>query len=157
MKLAYHGFKELSREDRMNTYARSQQRESFDEPDFGMIDTLFSLAEAYLFMNLVQLKDSNPNLLGHKGYDEMYRDVRASVDLSHRDGSLKQAVAAQPEKYIHRDPSLVEVLTTIRRQVWPVYSTAPSVNGISSMPSNCKTSISTRDFSFSSPVITVLH
>lgn len=116
MKVAYHGFNELSREDRMNAYARSQQRESFDEPDFGMIDTLFSLAEAYLFMNLVQLKDSNPALLSHKSYQEMYKDVRASVDLAHRDGSLKKVVAAQPEKYLHRDPSLVEVLTTIRRQ-----------------------------------------
>jgi hypothetical protein len=31
----------------------------------------------------------------------MYRDVRAAVDLCHRDGSLKRNVAADPSKYIH--------------------------------------------------------
>jgi hypothetical protein len=31
----------------------------------------------------------------------MYRDVRAAVDLCHRDGSLKRNVAANPSKYIH--------------------------------------------------------
>jgi hypothetical protein len=36
----------------------------------------------------------------------MYKDVRAAVDLCHRDGSLKRHVAADPGKYIH-DVSLV--------------------------------------------------
>lgn len=31
----------------------------------------------------------------------MCRDVRAAVDLCHRDGSLKRAVAENPAKYIH--------------------------------------------------------
>jgi hypothetical protein len=129
-----------------------------------MIDTLFSLAEAYLFMQLVELVVSQrvshaltggglsslaPLLLArmhartscHKhnhalhttsnpkphtvtpshpphhththqdahprkvptfaGYASMYRDVRAAVDLCHRDGSLKRHVAADPGKYIH--------------------------------------------------------
>jgi hypothetical protein len=29
------------------------------------------------------------------------RDVRAAVDLCHRDGSLKREVAENPAKYIH--------------------------------------------------------
>ncbi len=29
------------------------------------------------------------------------RDVRAAVDLCHRDGSLKRSVAENPAKYIH--------------------------------------------------------
>ena len=40
-----------------------QVRYDFDEPDFAMIDTLFSLAEAHLFMQLVELQDSQPSLL----------------------------------------------------------------------------------------------
>ena len=31
----------------------------------------------------------------------MRRDVRAAVDLCHRDGSLKRSVAADPGRYIH--------------------------------------------------------
>ena len=40
-----------------------QVRYEFDEPDFAMIDTLFSLAEAHLFMQLVELQDEQPDLL----------------------------------------------------------------------------------------------
>lgn len=40
-----------------------QVRHEFDEPDFAMIDTLFSLAEAHLFMQLVELQDKEPHLL----------------------------------------------------------------------------------------------
>lgn len=44
------------------------------------------------------------------GYANLYRDVRAAVDLCHRDGSLKREVAAHPEQYIHADPHLVPML-----------------------------------------------
>ncbi len=51
-----------------------QVRFSFDEPDFAMIDTLFSLAEAHLFMQLVELQDSRPDLLpSGKAYPDLYR------------------------------------------------------------------------------------
>ncbi len=53
---------------------RLQVRFSFDEPDFAMIDTLFSLAEAHLFMQLVELQDSRPDLLpSGKAYPDLYR------------------------------------------------------------------------------------
>lgn len=60
VKVAYHGFKELSKEDKVGTYGNTLVRDSFDEPDYALIDTLFSLAEAYLFAQLVDFKDSNP-------------------------------------------------------------------------------------------------
>ena len=37
-----------------------QERMEFDEPDFALIDTLFSLAEAHLFMQLIEMQDNNP-------------------------------------------------------------------------------------------------
>jgi len=42
------------------------------------------------------------------------RDVRAAVDLCHRDGSLKQSVAADPEKYMHPDLRLAPTLDMLR-------------------------------------------
>lgn len=36
-------------------YNQSAVRDDFEEPKYAMIDTLFSLAEAYLFMQLVEL------------------------------------------------------------------------------------------------------
>jgi len=61
VKVAYHGFRELSREDRHAMYSNTLSRESYDEPDYALIDTLFSLAEAYLFMQLVDFRDAFPD------------------------------------------------------------------------------------------------
>ena len=60
VKVAYHGFRELSKEDKVGTYGNTLVRDSFDEPVYALIDTLFSLAEAYLFAQLVDYKDYNP-------------------------------------------------------------------------------------------------
>jgi hypothetical protein len=52
------------------------ERPSFDEPDFALIDTLFSLAEAHLFMQLVEVHDANPGVLPPgKSYADLYRRV----------------------------------------------------------------------------------
>ncbi|GAB4817277.1 hypothetical protein N2152v2_004323 [Parachlorella kessleri] len=118
VKLAYHGFEPLSREDRMRTYndSGSESNLSFDEPDFALIDTLFSLAEAHLFMQLVEIKDGQlAELPPGKSYADLYRDVRGAVDLCHRDGTIKREVAAHPEKYIHEDPMLVPLLDMLRQ------------------------------------------
>ena len=53
-----------------------QVRHDYDEPDFATIDTLFSLAEAHLFMQLVELQDANPGILAvGKGYADIYRSA----------------------------------------------------------------------------------
>ena len=112
MKLAYHGFSELTREERLSTYARTSEAFDYDEPDFALIDTLFSLAEAHLFMQLVELAEAAPEALppGKALFRDLYRDVRAAVDLCHRDGSLKSAVAANPGEYVHEDRKLAPLL-----------------------------------------------
>jgi hypothetical protein len=60
VKVAYHGFKELSKEEKVAAYGSTLIRDSFDEPDYALIDTLFSLGEAYLFAQLVDFMDKNP-------------------------------------------------------------------------------------------------
>ncbi|MCO5611335.1 hypothetical protein L7F22_065588 [Adiantum nelumboides] len=115
VKVAYHGFQEMSREDRLATYCNTLTRESYDEPDYALIDTLFSLAEAYLFTQLVEYKDNNESKFPfNTGYSTIYCDVRAAIDLCHRDGTLKQAVAQNPAKYIHHDPELIPMLKMLR-------------------------------------------
>ncbi|XP_043713281.1 5'-nucleotidase domain-containing protein 4-like, partial [Telopea speciosissima] len=115
VKVAHHGFSEMSKEDKLATYGNTLIRNSFDEPDYALIDTLFSLAEAYLFAQLVDLKDINPEKVPHSAdYSRMYRDVRAAVDLCHRDGTLKKMVAQDPRKYINEDPSIVPMLKMLR-------------------------------------------
>lgn len=113
VKIAYHGFDRLADESRKSLYNCYDY--SFDEPDYAMVDTLFSLAEAYLFMQLVELKDRGElGAISSKSYSELYSDLRTAVDLCHRDGSLKKAVAADPPHFIHLDPLLPQVLLSLR-------------------------------------------
>ncbi|XP_022768977.1 LOW QUALITY PROTEIN: 5'-nucleotidase domain-containing protein 4-like [Durio zibethinus] len=115
VKVAYHGFRELSKEGKVGTYGNTLIRDSFDEPDYALIDTLFSLAEAYLFAQLVDFRDNNPGKVPEGAdYSRMYKDVRAAVDLCHRDGTLKQMVAQDPKRYINEDTSIVPMLKMMR-------------------------------------------
>ncbi|XP_059453503.1 uncharacterized protein LOC132184042 isoform X1 [Corylus avellana] len=112
VKVAYHGFKELSKEEKVGTYGNTLVRDAFDEPDYALIDTLFSLAEAYLFAQLVDFHDRNLGKV--PDYSRMYKDVRAAVDLCHRDGTLKQMVAKDPKRYINEDTAIVPMLKMLR-------------------------------------------
>ncbi|XP_004499155.1 uncharacterized protein [Cicer arietinum] len=115
VKVAYHGFKELSKEDKVETYGNTLVCDPFDGPDYALIDTLFSLAEAYLFAQLVDFKDRNPGKIPMSvDYASLYKDVRNAVDLCHRDGTLKQKVATDPRRYINEDSSIVPMLKMLR-------------------------------------------
>ncbi|XP_058725297.1 uncharacterized protein LOC131596598 [Vicia villosa] len=115
VKVAYHGFKELSKEDKVGTYGNTLVCDPFDGPDYALIDTLFTLAEAYLFAQLVDFKDRNPGKIPMSvDYACLYKDVRNAVDLCHRDGTLKQKVATDPKRYINEDSSIVPMLKMLR-------------------------------------------
>ncbi|KAI7741853.1 hypothetical protein M8C21_014946 [Ambrosia artemisiifolia] len=66
VKVAYHGFRLLSKDEKVATYGNTLVRDAFDEPDYALIDTLFSLAEAYLFAQLVDFKDNNPEKISEE-------------------------------------------------------------------------------------------
>jgi len=112
IKLAFHGGRQLTRDERNKLYL-SDSILTFEEPDFALIDTLFTLADAYLFSQLVDLKDGTPGSIS-KTYLEMYKDVRAAIDLCHRDGSIKLRVAENPSHFIHRDPHFLDTLQRLR-------------------------------------------
>mmetsp|Transcript_32036 Transcript_32036/g.101948 ORF Transcript_32036/g.101948 Transcript_32036/m.101948 type:complete len:345 (-) Transcript_32036:206-1240(-) len=73
------------------------------------MDTLFHVVDASLFAQLVDLKDSDPAAVT-KDFATMYKDVRACVDLCHRDGTIKDLVAQDPKPYIKEDPNLIPML-----------------------------------------------
>lgn len=52
VKIAYHGLVQMDKAARQAAYASGTSRQSFDSDDYTTIDTLFSLAEAYLFMQV---------------------------------------------------------------------------------------------------------
>ena len=75
------------------------------------MDTLFQFVDAHLFALLIDLKDNGEyEFLDFKTYAEIYRDIRESVDLCHRDGVIKDEVAINPEKYLVLDKGMIPML-----------------------------------------------
>ncbi len=112
VKLAYHGFKQLTRNERRKLYDH-ENVVNYEEPDFALIDTIFALAEAFLFVQLIEYKENTSNL-SDKTFAQIHIDVRKCIDLAHRDGSIKNKIAQHPEKYIKHDPYLLNVLEELR-------------------------------------------
>jgi 5'-nucleotidase len=112
VRVAYHGMEEISSKTRKILYSKNFNKVmSFSEKSFVNVDTLFQFVDAQLFALLVSLKDSGEyEMLDYKTYEEIYRSVRESVDLCHRDGVIKDEVARNPEKYIVLDKGLIPML-----------------------------------------------
>ncbi len=105
VKIAYKGHRKLSKQERHLLY----NSRSFKAQDFVSVDTLFSLSEVQLFVEIVDFMVKNPNRI-EKSYSEVYTDLRNFIDLSHRDGSIKNKVLANPELYFFRDEELANTL-----------------------------------------------
>jgi HAD superfamily 5'-nucleotidase-like hydrolase len=112
VKVAYHGFQRLSSEERRRIYDVEEVL-SYEEPNYALIDTLFTIGEAFLFTQLVDLKDSSKKLINHS-YAQIFKDIRVCLDTSHRDGSIKDAVAENPGKYIIKNPHFKETMAFLR-------------------------------------------
>lgn len=79
------------------------------------MDTLFQFVDAHLFALLIDMKDQGGyDFLDFKTYGEIYRHIRESVDLCHRDGVIKDEVARNPEKYIVLDKGTIPMLRRYR-------------------------------------------
>ena len=108
VKTAYHGHKKLDKSTRRDLY----NKDSFVAEKLLSVDTLFALSEVQLFMEIVDFMDDNPGKIP-KSYTEVYKDLRNLIDTAHRDGSIKNIVLSDVEKYIIRDKYLVSTLVKL--------------------------------------------
>lgn len=69
------------------------------------LNTLFSMSEASLFAQLVDLFDEG-KIHGIHGYTELYEAVRSTLDAAHMEGRLKQDILADPERFVVPDPEI---------------------------------------------------
>ena len=104
---AQHGKDLLSFNQQRNSYSGtvidlSQER-------FEFMNTLFELSRASLWCQLVELHDRSPLPdIGHYGH--LYRAIDRALGTVHRDGSLKAAIVADPERFVDPDPEIVPTL-----------------------------------------------
>lgn len=109
---AAHGTALLDHETRRRTY--SQVWVELSEPRWVFLNTLFSLSEACLYAQLVDLRDRGV-LPVELGYPELYVLVRDTMDAAHLEGELKAEIVADPERFVVLDPDLPQALIDLRQ------------------------------------------
>src|SRR5262245_60045649 len=105
----YHGFRELTHDERKATYRNEKINLSSDR--YEWIDTLFGLPEAVMYTTLVDWADRQT---GTVDYDKLFGDIRTAIDEAHRDDTLKSVIKADLASFIVKDPLLGETLHKFR-------------------------------------------
>ncbi len=108
---AFHGRTPLSKEERRALYRK--EKPNLSGPDYHRIDTLFALPEAALYAEVVELLEDSAGP-GGVDYRKVFEDIRAAIDLAHRDDSLKSVIKANLEQYVEIDPELPMALHKLR-------------------------------------------
>ncbi|MDP6418486.1 MAG: HAD-IG family 5'-nucleotidase [Candidatus Krumholzibacteria bacterium] len=106
---AFHGRKELDRNERKKIYSARTQPLASDR--FWSSDTLFGLPEVSLYACSVEAMERE---LGKVDYRKLFDDIRYSVDLVHRDGSLKRIILERMGECFLKDPGLLPTLEKFR-------------------------------------------
>jgi HAD superfamily 5'-nucleotidase-like hydrolase len=107
IKNSFHGSKVLSYKDQLKLYG--SENIDLREDRYLSVDTAFSIAFVVIYAQLVDLKDSTPNL-NLPTYNEIADDILNCVDIAHRDGSIKEEVKQNLETYVIKEKEVVEVL-----------------------------------------------
>ena len=97
---AAHGTRFLEFEELRSAYSGTVV--DIGDPRFVFLNTLFTLSEATLFAQMVDLLDAGR--LGVMSYADLYRVVRASLDATHLPGELKDETLAEPDRFLVPDP-----------------------------------------------------
>lgn len=109
VRYAEHGLTEISAEERKTLYRQNQEGIlDMGSSNYANTDTPFSLIDACLFAQMVDIKDKtekSSTFLQEKSYEKLWTDMRRCVDRCHKDGVIKKTVALNPEKYITYDPN----------------------------------------------------
>lgn len=112
IRASYHGTKPIDFGTQQKLY-KSIYIDLSDTHLYTSIDTAFSISVATLFAQLVDIKDGDGKD-SMPDYDTIAVDVVSSLDVAHSDGSLKGEVAKNLDKYIIRDPEVVQGLERYR-------------------------------------------
>ena len=108
---AAHGMKMMEHDAQRRAY--SQVWVSLSAPRWVFLNTLFSLSEACLYAQMVELRDAG-KLTGNPTYEQLYRMVSKAMDAAHLEGELKAEVVADPDRFLVEDPHLVHTLLDLK-------------------------------------------
>jgi len=103
VKRAFHGMRPMDYEAQRAAYSRKIV--DLSDPRYIFLNTLFSLSEACMYCQLVDLLDVG-KIPGAVGYADLYRRVKRGLDAAHMEGELKAEIVQDPDKFVDTDPDL---------------------------------------------------
>lgn len=112
IRASRHGLKSLDFKTQQKLYQSTYI--DLGDPNYLAVDTTFSISLATLIIQIVDLKETNPGLQ-LPDFAVIADDVLQVLDESHRDGSLKSAVAKDLNKFIIKDARVVAGLEKFKR------------------------------------------
>ena len=107
VKRAYHGTRPLAFDAQRDAYRRALV--DLRDRRWRFMNTLFSISEAGIYMQLVDLLDAGA-LPARLGYDDLYQAVRRTLDAAHLEGLLKADILADPDRFVEPDPDVPQAL-----------------------------------------------
>jgi 5'-nucleotidase len=109
---AAHGTRHLGHDEVRKAY--SQVWVDLSEKRWVFLNTLFSLSEACLYAQLVDLHGAGRLAKGldHRG---IYELVGRTMDAAHLEGQLKAEIVAEPERFVPLDAELAQALLDLKR------------------------------------------
>lgn len=103
VKRALHGTTPLGFDEQREEYSRTIV--DLHEKRWVFLNTLFSISEGCMYLQLVDLLDRRklPEVLG---YADLYERVRRTLDTAHMEGQLKAEIISNPDRYVIHDPEI---------------------------------------------------
>jgi len=108
---ATHGTRTLDHAAQRQAYSRVLV--DLSDSRWVFLNTLFSLSEACLYAQLIDLLDAG-KLEKRIGYRDAYELVRAHINVAHMEGHLKQDIVADPDAFVDTDPELPLALLDLK-------------------------------------------
>lgn len=107
VKRAMHGTKMLSTRAVSEIYGR-ELVDLRNEGRWEFLNTLFSVSEAVMYMQMVDRLDEGavPAELGPLDYKGLCKAVSKALFRAHVEGRLKNEIMAEPERFVEPDPEL---------------------------------------------------
>ncbi|XP_038986589.1 cytosolic purine 5'-nucleotidase isoform X2 [Phoenix dactylifera] len=107
VKRAMHGTKMLSTRAVSEIYGR-ELVDLRNEGQWEFLNTLFSVSEAVMFMQMVDRLDEGAvrTELGPLDYKGLFKAVSKALFRAHVEGQLKSEIMTEPERFVEPDPEL---------------------------------------------------
>ncbi|KAL4432385.1 hypothetical protein ABPG77_001684 [Micractinium sp. CCAP 211/92] len=116
VKRAMHGTRMMSPAEVREQYGRELVNLR-NESRFVFLNTLFSISEAVLYMQMVDRLDADaiPAQVCGNSYAALHKVVAKALFRAHVEGKLKAEIIQDPARYVARDPEMAQTLLDQRQ------------------------------------------